>query len=234
MLPRSADKPVLAIEASTAAGSVALFRDERLVAEIDVAMGAGRSDGLFPAVQSLLGDAELTPQQLGAIVCGSGPGSFTSLRIAAALAKGLAHGAGVSLFAVPSLLLAAASLPAEAVPGDYLVHADALRGERYALWVRRGVDGVVEPVGEVARAAVDVLASRALPSQRVAVGTPLDALPGRYVVTPECRSVPLAGGAWRDAPVDLASWEPAYGRLAEAQVKWEASHGVALPSPGSG
>ena len=28
--------------------------------------------------------------------------------------------------------------------------------------------------------------------------------------------------------VDLASWEPAYGRLAEAQVKWEASHGRPL------
>ena len=29
-------------------------------------------------------------------------------------------------------------------------------------------------------------------------------------------------------PVDLASWEPAYGRLAEAQVKWEAAHGRPL------
>jgi tRNA threonylcarbamoyladenosine biosynthesis protein TsaB len=27
---------------------------------------------------------------------------------------------------------------------------------------------------------------------------------------------------------DLATWEPAYGRLAEAQVKWEAAHGRAL------
>jgi tRNA threonylcarbamoyladenosine biosynthesis protein TsaB len=30
-------------------------------------------------------------------------------------------------------------------------------------------------------------------------------------------------------PVDLGSWEPVYGRLAEAQVKWEAAHGRALP-----
>lgn len=27
---------------------------------------------------------------------------------------------------------------------------------------------------------------------------------------------------------DLAAWEPAYGRLAEAQVKWEATHGRSL------
>jgi hypothetical protein len=29
-------------------------------------------------------------------------------------------------------------------------------------------------------------------------------------------------------PVDLAEWEPSYGRLAEAQVKWEAKHGRSL------
>jgi tRNA threonylcarbamoyladenosine biosynthesis protein TsaB len=29
-------------------------------------------------------------------------------------------------------------------------------------------------------------------------------------------------------PVDLASWEPDYGRLAEAQVRWEAAHGRSL------
>ena len=32
----------------------------------------------------------------------------------------------------------------------------------------------------------------------------------------------------RAGPVDLERWEPSYGRLAEAQVKWEASHGRAL------
>jgi len=30
--------------------------------------------------------------------------------------------------------------------------------------------------------------------------------------------------------VDVSAWEPAYGRLAEAQVRWEAAHGVPLPS----
>jgi tRNA threonylcarbamoyladenosine biosynthesis protein TsaB len=33
----------------------------------------------------------------------------------------------------------------------------------------------------------------------------------------------------RDGPVDLASWEPDYGRLAEAQVRWERAHGRPLP-----
>jgi hypothetical protein len=29
--------------------------------------------------------------------------------------------------------------------------------------------------------------------------------------------------------VDIASWEPEYGRLAEAQVRWERAHGMPLP-----
>ena len=43
-------------------------------------------------------------------------------------------------------------------------------------------------------------------------------------MTPTFRIALIAGGG----PVDLASWEPVYGRLAEAQVKWEAAHGRPL------
>jgi tRNA threonylcarbamoyladenosine biosynthesis protein TsaB len=32
----------------------------------------------------------------------------------------------------------------------------------------------------------------------------------------------------QQGPVDLERWEPSYGRLAEAQVKWEAAHGRPL------
>jgi hypothetical protein len=36
-------------------------------------------------------------------------------------------------------------------------------------------------------------------------------------------------GAWlAQPPVSLAAWEPDYGRLAEAQVKWEQAHGRPL------
>jgi tRNA threonylcarbamoyladenosine biosynthesis protein TsaB len=39
------------------------------------------------------------------------------------------------------------------------------------------------------------------------------------------QSLALAAAA---GPVDLARWEPRYGRLAEAQVKWEAAQGRPL------
>jgi tRNA threonylcarbamoyladenosine biosynthesis protein TsaB len=232
VLSLSGVHPVLALEASTVAGSVALFVEGRLMASADVPMGVGRSDGLFPALSALLAEAGVAPAALAAVVCGAGPGSFTSLRIAAALAKGLAHGASLPLYAVPSLLLAAASLPPEAAPGEYLMHGDALRGERYLLRVRRHADGTVVLLDDVSRVTSTWLSEHSEAAKRVAVGAPLEAVSGAHTVSPHARQLPLAHGAWRDTPVDLATWEPAYGRLAEAQVKWEASHGMALPPSG--
>lgn len=234
-------RPTLVLDASTARGSVALLHGDAVRTRA-VRLGAGTDDVLFPALSALLAEAGLRATDLAAIVCGDGPGSFTSLRIAAALAKGLAHGTGIPLYAVPSLLIAAASLPMEAPAGTYVVHADALRGERFTLQVVRDTDGSVDACGDVARmATTDVAQHDAAWRVRVDAGvsTLRDAptrqadhdvaRDDRWVVTPEAAAVARVRGAWRDAPVDLALWEPQYGRKAEAQVKWEATHGTALP-----
>lgn len=220
-------RPVLVLEAATAAGSVALLLPNEASRSVDVPMGAGASDGLFPAVTALLSGARLGVHDLSGVVCGAGPGSFTSLRIAAALAKGLAHGAGVPLYALPSLALAAAALPAGAPTGPLLVHADALRGERYALAVERGADGVVTWSQAPARRSIDDLRDAGLPL--VSVGPAPAALASTWECWPSAMAARLAVGVWRERPVQLAGWEPTYGRLAEAQVKWEASQGRPLP-----
>lgn len=231
VLSLSFDSPLLALEASTTAGSVALWAHGRLVAHETVVMGAGQDDRLFPAIERVLQHGALAPRALRAIVCGAGPGSFTSLRIAAALAKGLARGSDAPLYAVPSLLVAAASLDAQAVNTEstlLAVHADALRGERYVLPVERRANGTVAAVGPLARTTAADLEQRVPASQRVGVlASPLaDDL---AIVVPDMRFLPQAVGSWREGPVALDAWEPEYGRLAEAQVKWEAQHGMPLP-----
>lgn len=218
--------PLLVIEASTARGSVATVASGRVLARAAVAMGASRDDLLFPAVLNLLRECALQPSELGAVVCGAGPGSFTSLRIAASLAKGLAHGAGLALYAVPSLLLA----PRLATPaGEYVVHGDALRGERYALRVRIDDRGLRFAGGIVHRVAFTDLPAFSGAGRRIAVGQSSSTVEEFDVVDPEAANV-VGIGDWRGlGPLAIADWEPAYGRLAEAQVVWETKHGHALP-----
>ena len=219
----------LVIDASTYVGTTAILCDSRLIADGQAAMRGRDTEALLPMVADTLARARLAPVDLTRVVCGAGPGSFTSLRIAASIAKGIALGVGVPLFAVSSLALLAGGDGSPA-PGAYLSVLDALRGEAYVggyVMSARGEVSVILPERLVRQGDVAELAASL---GALAIG------PGQSV-----DRMPLARGAMalesliqESGPVDLASWEPGYGRKAEAQMRWEASHGQPLPSGGDG
>jgi tRNA threonylcarbamoyladenosine biosynthesis protein TsaB len=215
--------PTLAIEASTYSGSVAVIQDGLVVAERETAMRGEREERLMPAVAGALRDAGVEPPALARIVCGAGPGSFTSLRIAGAIAKGLALAAHAPLYPVSSLLLVVAGARPSVAPGRYAVALDAMRGDVYAAVFSVTDSVIVEevPVAIVPRS--DLLSFARIHAASV-VGP--NEMPARQ---PHARGAVSLGTlvAWPPA-ADLASWEPEYGRLAEAQVRWEAAHGRAL------
>ena len=103
----------LAMEGSTYAGSVALLRGKEVIAErtlVDAGIPTrdGRDERVLPSVAECLSQADVRVGDIARIVCGAGPGSFTSLRISASVAKGIAVGVECPMFSVPSLLLSAA------------------------------------------------------------------------------------------------------------------------------
>jgi tRNA threonylcarbamoyladenosine biosynthesis protein TsaB len=103
------------------------------------------------------------------------------------------------------------------------VLTDALRGERFAQPVERLASGWAElaPATIVSADASRDAAQRWSAAVLDTVSAPLE-IDARAWVT-------LAPYATRG--VSLATWEPHYGRLAEAQVKWEATAGHALSVP---
>jgi tRNA threonylcarbamoyladenosine biosynthesis protein TsaB len=182
-------------------------------------------EALMPAVAELFAECGIAPRGVGRVVCGAGPGSFTSLRIAGSIAKGIALASGAALVPVSSLALLVASREPRK-PGRFLAAVDAMRGEQYVQLFEvdehAGLHAVA-PLRLVAVTAVDALADE---MSALVIG------PLRH--GPE-HAVPLANSAAfitklidELAPADLAAWEPGYGRLAEAQVKWEAAHGRPL------
>lgn len=81
---------ILALDSSALVASVALFEDERLLAEYTLNNGNTHSETLLPMVESVLNNFEITPKQIDLFAVSAGPGSFTGVRIGAATIKGLA------------------------------------------------------------------------------------------------------------------------------------------------
>jgi tRNA threonylcarbamoyladenosine biosynthesis protein TsaB len=179
----------------------------------------------MPAIAECFASAGVKANEVGRIVCGAGPGSFTSLRIAGSVAKGLAVGYAVPLFAVSSLLLSVSGAKPALPPGEYLSVLDAMRDEFFASRIVYRPDArefLVEPVRILSRLDLEDFRIGERGARVVGPGQELDLHPhARGVAT-------LLDHVIASGPVDLAAWEPDYGRLAEAQVRWEAVHGRPL------
>ncbi|MGA9397672.1 MAG: tRNA (adenosine(37)-N6)-threonylcarbamoyltransferase complex dimerization subunit type 1 TsaB [Anaerolineaceae bacterium] len=94
---------------------------------------------LAKSVNHLLEQTGVQPTEINVLAVATGPGSFTSLRIGLALAKGMALALNVPLIGIPSLDILVAALP----PGDYPLIAvlQAGRGRLAAIRYESGSNG---------------------------------------------------------------------------------------------
>lgn len=125
---------ILALDTSTEYCSVALWRDG-VMHERGAPAGQTHSEILLGMVDAVLADGGMRLAALDGIAYGQGPGSFTGLRIACAVAQGLAYPSGIPLAGIGTLHAMAAACGAARV----VCCLDARMREVYhAAYVREG------------------------------------------------------------------------------------------------
>ncbi len=94
---------ILAVDTTSEFGSLAIRANEQVVAEVALHSPEGFAHVIFPAVQKLLSDAEVTLDQIECFAAASGPGSFTGARVGLSAVKGLAEAMGKPAVGVSNL-----------------------------------------------------------------------------------------------------------------------------------
>ncbi len=173
---------LLALDTSSAACSVAACRGrERAFRHRDAEREHTRL--LMPMLDEVLDELDIELSDLDAVVVGNGPGSFIGMRIAAAVAQGLAFGAGLPVVPVSSLAAVAAAALERHSARYVAVTQDAHMQEVYFGLYERDPDRIV----------------RCVSGERLARQEPLAEL---AAVSPD--SCVAAGEGWRRYPELLA------------------------------
>jgi tRNA threonylcarbamoyladenosine biosynthesis protein TsaB len=94
---------LLGLDTSTGTASVALFDGQRVMSETTWLAGREHSTRLLVEVEVALERVGKRAQDLTGLVVARGPGSFTGVRVALSVAKGIAAGLRVPLWGVNSL-----------------------------------------------------------------------------------------------------------------------------------
>jgi tRNA threonylcarbamoyl adenosine modification protein YeaZ len=155
----SEEDVILAVETSSRIGSAALALGPRLLAQSRFTGPMQHSSELFPAVADLLRSEGYVPTDIDQVHIAIGPGSFTGLRIAVAMAKAMYLANAVRIVTVDSLDVVAANLsetPASqgqalraetgiAIPDRIAALFDAKRGQFYASVYQRTAPAPGQP-----------------------------------------------------------------------------------------
>ena len=201
------DTSSLACSVAVQAGDVLVWRHEEQARE--------HTRLLVPMIEEVLAEAGLAVAELDAIVLGNGPGSFIGMRIATSVAQGLAHGAGIRIVPVSSLLGVAAELMATEGTRAVAVCQDAHMDEVYLGLYAAGPDGLPNLVG-----------AERLHDQSVI--SELETEPGRFAA---------AGFGWQRYPQLLETNRPLLATVSEVShpsARYLLASGHALAASGAG
>ena len=135
---------VLGIETSSPRGSIALCDGAEVVCELEHRRENAHGESIQPLIEQALASVGWSLGSLDRVAVGTGPGSFTGLRVGIALAQGISEGLEVPLIGVGSLAAMAAAVPASE-PGLRCPVADARHGELFAALYSPTGEELLEP-----------------------------------------------------------------------------------------
>ena len=222
----------LAIDTATKVCSVALCRDQEILATYDISMGMTHSEGLLPQLEQLLQRTKIAKEAIDLIAISMGPGSFTGLRIGLATAEAMAYTWKCKLHGVNTLKALAYNLPLEGMVLSPVL--DAQKGNYYQALYQWQQGELVElaPLQVVNKVElVDrILATgeKALLlgecKKLAALELPTDIrIAPQVLVMPKASSVALLAQEEYDPEADkqIFGLEPYYVRRSEAEELWE-------------
>src|SRR5690242_5988194 len=119
---------ILGLDTTGAFGSIALFKNDDVLAEAHLHSPDGFGHILFDELASMLERAGCKLDEIDCFAAAAGPGSFTGVRVGLTAIKGLAEASGKPVAAISNLRALAAS----GTEDRRAVLLDARRGEVYA------------------------------------------------------------------------------------------------------
>lgn len=221
----------LAIDTATKVCTVALCREQEILAEYTINMGMTHSEGLLPQLEQLFQRTGVEKKEIGLLAVSMGPGSFTGLRIGLATAEAMAYAWQCCLHGVDTLKVLAYNIPLEGVVLSPVL--DAQKGNFYQALYEWRAGKLVElaPVAVVSKQqALERLALQKMPALLLGeCGRLTQDLPGwvkeapSALRMPKASSVALAALAEFDPQADkkIFGLEPYYIRRSEAEELWE-------------
>jgi tRNA threonylcarbamoyladenosine biosynthesis protein TsaB len=138
---------ILAIETATEACSVALSCNGKLHQRFEH-QPQQQASLILPMIDAVLAEAGLRTADLDALAFSCGPGSFTGLRIAAAVTQGIAVATGLPVVPVSTLAAIAQGIYIEYGQRAVLTAVDARMQEIYWACYRLAADGLMQVMGE--------------------------------------------------------------------------------------
>lgn len=137
---------LLALETSAEACSAALYLNG-VVTQCLEPQPRRHGELILPMLEGLLARAGVGLRDLDAVAFGRGPGSFTGVRIAVAVAQGVAFGAGLPTVPVSTLAALAQGEYRQSGRRRLLAALDARMGEVYWGAFEVGAEGLAQPCG---------------------------------------------------------------------------------------